>query len=195
MLTPDASVSGSRKFVQLLAVLGLSPYLNRTCSLDYARSSFSLLSMFCVFKVNFLSDARTGNHPRYRIEAEQALAEAVGLGRAEDREKGAPQGLRSHRPPDTRSKLVANALIHQDFFVTSAEPMVEIFDDRIEITNSASLRERFGIAEKNASMASRFLNEAVEAGLIVVAAPEIGTRIRSYLPFRAFPGGGSSEVA
>ena len=32
-------------------------------------------------------------------------------------------------------ELVANALIHQDFFVTGAGPMVEIFDERIEITN------------------------------------------------------------
>ena len=32
-------------------------------------------------------------------------------------------------------ELVANALIHQDFFVSGAGPMVEIFEDRIEITN------------------------------------------------------------
>jgi predicted HTH transcriptional regulator len=32
-------------------------------------------------------------------------------------------------------ELVANALIHQDFFLTGAGPMVEIFEDRIEITN------------------------------------------------------------
>jgi len=32
-------------------------------------------------------------------------------------------------------ELVVNALIHQDFSVTGAGPMVEIFDDRIEITN------------------------------------------------------------
>lgn len=32
-------------------------------------------------------------------------------------------------------ELVANALIHQDFFVSGAGPMVEIFSDRIEITN------------------------------------------------------------
>lgn len=32
-------------------------------------------------------------------------------------------------------ELVANALIHQDFFITGCGPMVEIFDDRIEITN------------------------------------------------------------
>jgi predicted HTH transcriptional regulator len=32
-------------------------------------------------------------------------------------------------------ELVANALIHQDFFVTGAGPMIEIFDGRIEITN------------------------------------------------------------
>lgn len=32
-------------------------------------------------------------------------------------------------------ELVANALIHQDFFVSGAGPMVEIFEDRMEITN------------------------------------------------------------
>lgn len=32
-------------------------------------------------------------------------------------------------------ELVANALIHQDFFVTGAGPMVEIFEDRMEISN------------------------------------------------------------
>ena len=32
-------------------------------------------------------------------------------------------------------ELVGNALIHQDFSVTGAGPMIEIFDDRIEITN------------------------------------------------------------
>ena len=32
-------------------------------------------------------------------------------------------------------ELVANALIHQDFAVTGAGPMVEIFSDRMEITN------------------------------------------------------------
>ena len=32
-------------------------------------------------------------------------------------------------------ELVANALIHQDFFATGTGPMVEIFEGRIEITN------------------------------------------------------------
>lgn len=32
-------------------------------------------------------------------------------------------------------ELVANALIHQDFSVTGAGPMIEIFSDRMEITN------------------------------------------------------------
>lgn len=193
-------------------------------------------------------------------------------------------------------ELVANALIHQDIFVTGAGPMVEIFDDRIEITNpgeplvdtqrfldtpprsrnealaslmrrfriceergsgidkvvsqvelfqlpaplfenpegftrtvlfahrplaemnkadrvracylhaclryvtrkpmtNTSVRERFGIVEKNASVASRLLNEAVEVGLIVIEDPEAGTRIRSYLPFWAAPGRTRKEIA
>lgn len=32
-------------------------------------------------------------------------------------------------------ELVANALIHQDFLVTGAGPIVELFEDRLEITN------------------------------------------------------------
>ena len=36
-------------------------------------------------------------------------------------------------------ELIANALIHQDFTVTGAGPMVEIYDDRIEITNPGTL--------------------------------------------------------
>jgi len=32
-------------------------------------------------------------------------------------------------------ELVANALSHQNFFVTGSGPMLEIFNDRIEITN------------------------------------------------------------
>ena len=185
-------------------------------------------------------------------------------------------------------ELVANALIHQDFFVAGVGPMVEIFDHRIEITNpgeplvdtqrfvdsppksrnealaslmrrfriceergsgidrvvsevelfqlpaplfevpegftravlfahkelsamdradrvracylhaclryvmrqsmtNTSVRQRFGIAEKNAATASRLLKEAVGEGLIVVRDPTVGARSRTYLPFWADP--------
>ena len=192
-------------------------------------------------------------------------------------------------------ELVANALIHQDFLVAGAGPMIEIFDDRIEITNpgeplvdtqrlvdtpprsrnealasfmrrfriceergsgidkvvfqvelfqlpaplfetpggfmravlfahkpltamnkadrvracylhaclryvtrqpmtNASLRLRLGINDKNIASASRILGEAVEAGLVVIADPEAGTRNRSYLPFWAAPRAERGEV-
>jgi ATP-dependent DNA helicase RecG len=38
-------------------------------------------------------------------------------------------------PEPAIRELVANALIHQDFAITGAGPMIEIFDDRMEITN------------------------------------------------------------
>lgn len=38
-------------------------------------------------------------------------------------------------PEEAIRELVANALIHQDFQVTGAGPMVEIYQDRMEITN------------------------------------------------------------
>ena len=70
-------------------------------------------------------------------------------------------------------ELVVNALIHQDFFITGTGPMVEIFNDRMEITNPgkplvaterfldsppksrndglASLMRRMGICEERGS--------------------------------------------
>jgi predicted HTH transcriptional regulator len=70
-------------------------------------------------------------------------------------------------------ELVGNALIHQDFFATGVGPMVEIFEDRVEITNPgaplvdtqrfvdtpprsrneslASLMRRIGICEERGS--------------------------------------------
>jgi len=85
-------------------------------------------------------------------------------------------GIRSTMPmfPEIAVReLVANALIHQDFFMTGTGPMVEIFYDRIEITNPgkplvdtlrfldtppksrnetlASLMRRFGICEERGS--------------------------------------------
>lgn len=57
---------------------------------------------------------------------------------------------------------------------------------RQPMTNT-SLRRRLGIDDRNIATASRLLGEAVEAGLIAIAYPEAGTRIRSYLPFWAAP--------
>ena len=52
------------------------------------------------------------------------------------------------------------------------------------MTNT-SVRERFGIDERNAAAASRLLGEAVGASLIVLADPAGGNRSRAYLPFWA----------
>lgn len=52
------------------------------------------------------------------------------------------QSLRSEvsvYPEIALRELIANALIHQDFSITGAGPMIEVFDDRIEFTNPGSL--------------------------------------------------------
>ena len=55
---------------------------------------------------------------------------------------------------------------------------------RRKMTNT-TLPERFGIAEQNSAGASRILNEALDAGTIMIQDPSVGTRSRSYLPFWA----------
>ena len=87
-------------------------------------------------------------------------------------------------------ELVANAVIHQDFLVRGAGPTVEIFDDRIEITNPgkpivetdrfldsppksrneelASLMRRFGICEERGSGIDKVV---VEVELYQLPAP------------------------
>lgn len=54
-----------------------------------------------------------------------------------------------------------------------------------EPVTNASLRARFGVADRNASTVSRVLADAVEEGLIVVSNPAAGLRSRRYLPFWA----------
>lgn len=183
-------------------------------------------------------------------------------------------------------ELVANALIHQDLFVTGAGPMIEIFSGRLEVTNpgeplvdtarfvdtppksrneslaslmrrfrvceergtgvdkvvaqtelyqlpaplfevpqgftkatlfahrslaemgkrdrvracylhaclkhvqkpfltNASLRERFGIEEKNKAKVSRLIKDALDAGVLVALDPDASRKNMRYLPFWA----------
>lgn len=52
------------------------------------------------------------------------------------------QALRKKRtvyPEIALREIVANALIHQDFSITGAGPLIEIYDDRIEISNPGGL--------------------------------------------------------
>ena len=51
--------------------------------------------------------------------------------------------------------------------------------------NNASIRERFGVAGKSASQASRLLKESVDAGLVVIRDLEVGAKSRTYLPYWA----------
>jgi ATP-dependent DNA helicase RecG len=51
-----------------------------------------------------------------------------------------------------------------------------------ELVANATLRERFGIDEKNSSMVSRIIKDTVEAGLIRCHDETVGSRARKYLP-------------
>lgn len=100
-------------------------------------------------------------------------------------------------------ELVANALIHQDFFVTGSGPMVEIFADRMEITNPgtplvdtdrfldnpprsrnealASLMRRVGICEERGSGIDKVVSETESYQLPAPAFETPGDYTRSTL--------------
>ena len=103
-------------------------------------------------------------------------------------------------------ELVANALIRQDFLVTGAGPTVEIFNDRIEITNPgeplvdtqrfvdnppwsrnealASLMRRFGICEERGSGIDKvvFQAECYQLPAPLFEAPKGFTRAVLFAP-------------
>lgn len=119
------------------------------------------------------------------------------------------KALREERPlypPIAIRELVANALIHQDLTVTGAGPMVEVFSDRVEITNPgkplvdparfvdmpprsrnealAALMRRMGICEEQGSGVDKALT-AVE--LFQLPPPDFRTdgdnvRVSLYAP-------------
>ena len=101
-------------------------------------------------------------------------------------EKGLRRTVRTF-PDLAVRELVANALIHQDFSIGGTGPMIDIFDDRIEITNPgeplipkerfvdapprsrnealASLMRQFGICEEQGSGIDRVVSEVEDAQL------------------------------
>jgi hypothetical protein len=52
------------------------------------------------------------------------------------------------------------------------------------MTNS-SLRQRFGIEERNSAVASRIIRDTLQDGLVKPYDPEQGKRFAKYLPFWA----------
>ena len=119
------------------------------------------------------------------------------------------QALRKQLPlyPELAVReLVANALIHQDFFVSGAGPMIEIFTDRIEIGNPgaplvaierfvdspprsrnealASLMRRIGICEERGSGWDKvvFQTEFYQLPAPLVEATADHTRVVLFAP-------------
>jgi ATP-dependent DNA helicase RecG len=109
-------------------------------------------------------------------------------------------------PEPAVRELVANALIHQDFFITGTGPMVEIFEDRIEITNPgaplvdtdrfvdtapksrnealASLMRRMGICEERGSGWDKVVaaTEVYQLPAPLIEVPGDSTRVVLFAP-------------
>ncbi|MEI7826171.1 MAG: transcriptional regulator, partial [Chlorobiaceae bacterium] len=54
-----------------------------------------------------------------------------------------------------------------------------------EFLTNASLRERFGVEEKNKAAVSRYIREAVDAGVIKPFDEDAARKLMKYVPFWA----------
>lgn len=154
-------------------------------------SAFNGLDRKAVRVILYARDDRTETLRRY----EESRGYAAGFTSIIDhidgllpKQEEIGRALRSERsfyPSIAIRELVANALIHQDLTVTGAGPMVEIFEDRVEITNPgvpllaparfldmpprsrneglAALMRRMGICEEQGSGVDKAL-KSVELG-------------------------------
>lgn len=71
----------------------------------------------------------------YACEFESAVELVMALTPAEERVAGAVRKQTTEYPELAVRELIANELIHQDFAVAGAGPLVEVFSDRIDFTN------------------------------------------------------------
>lgn len=71
----------------------------------------------------------------YALDLEDAYLYLQGLTAVMEDIEGAKRTGRDAYPELSLRELIVNALIHQDLTITGAGPMVEVFDNRIEITN------------------------------------------------------------
>lgn len=109
-------------------------------------------------------------------------------------------------PEITIRELIANALIHQDFTISGMSVMIEIYSDRVEISNPgepvvpverfidgyqsrnerlADIMRRFAICEEKSSGIDKVI-QAIEVGKIRLFDPkQKSLRYRSYVPYWA----------
>jgi hypothetical protein len=57
-----------------------------------------------------------------------------------------------------------------------------VYSSREFLTN-ASLRERFGVEDKNKAVVSRYIREAVDAGVIKPFDEDAARKLMKYVPF------------
>ncbi|MFA6047313.1 MAG: ATP-binding protein [Parcubacteria group bacterium] len=69
------------------------------------------------------------------IQLEKLLKDLISLPHNEEISKALRKEVKMY-PEVAIREFVANALIHQDLSISGAGPMIEIFDNRIEITNT-----------------------------------------------------------
>lgn len=129
------SVDGAGYYITNLGAVAAANNLNEFDSL--ARKSVRLIE----YKGNNKTEAER-EYPGskgYAIAFERLIEFLIRLLPGSEVIKKALRAETTVYPEIALREIIANALIHQDFTIKGAGPMIEIFEDRIEITNPGKL--------------------------------------------------------
>lgn len=128
-------VDSTGYYITNLAALSCAHSLNDFDSL--ARKAVRVIKYSGVNKVN--TEREYPGKKGYAISFEALLEFVLGLLPKSEIIHKAFRHETSIYPDIALRELIANALVHQDFSVKGSGPMIEIYDDRIEISNPGKL--------------------------------------------------------
>jgi ATP-dependent DNA helicase RecG len=123
------SAAGNWDITNLGAIL----FARRLSDLNFGRKAVRLIIYAGPGRIQTVQEFP---EPRgYALALDATMERLAGVLPAREILEGARQRARPDFPEPALRELIANALIHQDFSISGAGPLVEVFDGRVEITN------------------------------------------------------------
>ena len=115
-----------------------------------------------------LADERTG---RIEDQVRGALTWAASLGRTETY-RGLFREDRPLIPESVLREALVNAVVHRDYAITGSPVLLEVFDDRIDVTSPGALPNHMTVESVRAGSRPRSRNESMAHAMVVAGLME-----------------------